>query len=166
MATVLCIVAFRQFQRSRPIQLSQEERRFSKEAIHEGLRCLGYALSPSSESDMAAMDQGHSLVKNNGMAEIIAVSIVAMGMAQYYASNKNLKAVTIQVMLLHINEICAAEFSRDATILWDMRNETLNGRDAKILLENSSRRGFHSCRDIQAGSPLRDAMIAVATCKI
>jgi hypothetical protein len=46
--------------------LSSMDLTFSKSAVQEGIRSLGYALVPTSDNDALAMDNGYNAIKADG----------------------------------------------------------------------------------------------------
>jgi hypothetical protein len=75
----LSIVGYRAYRREQGISLSATDKQFAKESVHEGLRCLGYAVAPSSDSDAAAIQAGYAHCRVHGMKAILTVGLVASG---------------------------------------------------------------------------------------
>lgn len=155
----ILIVAYRAFRREQGISLSAQDLQFAKESVHEGLRCLGYAIAPASENDAEAFRTGYEQCRSQGMPAILTVAFVASGMVAHYSLHKKRDAQFSGLLALQSNEALAGEFGLDSSQLWDDRNARY-GTDvnAKQVVDTVAQLGFQSCRNVQSGGELRSSI--------
>lgn len=143
--------------------LSDMDQRFAKESVHEGLRCLGYAIAPTVDNDAEAFQAGYERCKAGERHALLTVSLVSSGMSAHYSLNKKRDAAFCGLLALCSNEMLAAEFREDASNLWDERNALFAGdANAKLIVDIVTRLGSSSCRSAKVDGELRSTLRKLA----
>lgn len=117
---------------------------FSKQAVQEALRSIGYAVSPESSDPAEAVQAGYTAVKTGGIHYGIIVSIISLGIAAEYLKNANENIS--KLISLQIHELIANEFNLKSNALWDANGTFFkNSKNAEILFNKSTQYFMATC---------------------
>lgn len=127
--------------------LTDKDLSFANEAVRVSLESLGYGVQfncgePQSTA-VEAYDRGRDAVFQGGVSFAIAVSIVATGIAAQYIQNNRRGQKVAGRLMLHINDLIAAEFDFDSAELWDKRGRYIAAlKTARYIVEQATIKGF------------------------
>lgn len=144
-------------------RLAPQDASFAKAAVQEGLATIGYSVDRSVDSQTDAMNIGLAIANERDMGAAVAVSIVALGLASNYISNKSMSEQRIALLMHEINEITADTFSLTAETLWDYRGRVITQNlNADFLLKKSTVDAFGIAFECRQSDLLARIVLAVS----
>lgn len=136
---------------------------FSKSAIQEGICTLGYSVSSGATSPALAIQIGYEAAKTGGVKYVVAISIIALGVAENYLRNKNKGEAGIAKLFDNINNLAATEFDVDPSKLWDLRGATIGeNNNAGFIFQKACEKGFRISNEANESDIFKRIVVAVA----
>lgn len=159
---VVVIVVYRAFRRNQGAILDATDMQFAKEAIHQGLRCIGYAYKSTCEHDAEALEVGCQRTNLESMNTILAVSVIADGMNAYYVGNKKKDVNFAMKLSLYTSELLGQSYGLEGEAIWDQRATLLeNNANARFIFESVTRHGWMSSSEVKRNTSFRKAILSL-----
>lgn len=160
----LAYMIYRRFSESASTpKLAPQDESFAKAAVQEGLAAIGYSVDRTVDSQTEAMNAGLAIANERDMGAAVAVSIVALGLASNYISNKSMTEQRTALLMHQINELTADTFSLTPEVLWDHRGRVLSQNlNADFLFQKSISNAFGIASECRQSDFLARIVLAVA----